>query len=90
MLQRPEILTREHIVLWLASKPADETYDWMLADEGCPCAIYTREHGLAHWSRCSELINDVPGAPSLNKLARDGEKSWGSLYERAREAWRRL
>jgi hypothetical protein len=85
MLQRPEILTREHVLLWLSSKPTTETYDWMADD--CPCATYTKEHGLAPWSKCPELINDTPNMPSLQTLARNEPWTWGSLHARARTAW---
>ena len=50
MLSRPEINTREHILLWLASKPADEKYDWGNPFT-CACGQYCNEFlgGNAKW-----------------------------------------
>ena len=41
MLARPEIGSREHIILWLAIQPADETFPWNKADD-CVCDRYYR------------------------------------------------
>lgn len=40
MLSRPEIGSREHILLWLASKPEDKMFLWRHKDI-CACGQYS-------------------------------------------------
>jgi hypothetical protein len=69
MLSRPEIGTREHVLLWLGSKDPNARYQWE-HPERCPCGQYRREH-RAEW------INQ------LSVLAEQQPRTWGALYERA-------
>ena len=72
MLSRPEIGTLEHIKLWVASKPQDESYEW--ASAGCPACLYMDEHGLS---------DDRPSAVrKLNTLAHVKPHTFGALRER--------
>jgi hypothetical protein len=86
MLQRSEVGTRGHILLWLAGKPEGEVYDWP-NPHCCPAATYAKEHmGRAEWDGVAELCHDNE-AVSLSTLARDGGQTWGALYQRASAAW---
>jgi hypothetical protein len=89
MLQRPEIGTREHVLLWLAGKPADEAYKWMPHEE-CPCAVYNLDHGMPKewWSEPNHRRARVKKTKiELSDLAGGFPRTWGALHDRAREAW---
>lgn len=99
MLARPEIGSREHMLLWLASKDPNETYNWRTSKQ-CACGVYAREHGLEtfdpevdwgheHLASTSTSISIGPiiRNDSLNGLAQQRPWAFGALYERAREAW---
>jgi hypothetical protein len=77
MLARPEIKTKEHVLLWLAGKPADETYDWNKAGE-CACGQYWGENVdrlFPHkWGQ--DLAMDW-----FNMIAMDC-KTFGELYQK--------
>jgi hypothetical protein len=85
MLARPEVGTREHILLWLASKPADATYAWADPFE-CACGKYSREFLTYPTAWCGPGF--IPGAPlfELNSIARE-RANFGELYLVARDKW---
>jgi hypothetical protein len=81
MLARPEIGTKQHIILWLASKPADETYQWN-DSKRCACGQYWGENVdnvFPHGWWCSN-----PRMAWLDILAMYCEsRTFGELYQRA-------
>ena len=85
MLARPEVGTKEHVLLWLASKPPEETYIWEKGDI-CACGQYTTanadvKHNIhGYWAR-------IPALCELNNLACTEPRNFGALYERAYGAW---
>jgi len=87
MLARPEIGTREHILLWLASRDPNEEYDWC-SYSNCACGKYARE--VLGKSNLWWVINCVtgPGAAlsELNVMA-SYCKSFGELEKCARKRW---
>ncbi len=97
MLSRPEIGTREHILLWLGSKKPDETYKWEKSTT-CACGQYANEHRLGEphnegngsfsyqWGSVEHLGGFSDN--SLNHLAEQHPRTFGALYERADKAWR--
>lgn len=89
MLARPEIGSREHILLWLAGKPEDEKYNWHNHRQ-CACGQYSIEmlNGTMRWQKYPNLDGHGPQfLCSLNYLAYCAPRTWGALYERARNAW---
>lgn len=59
MLSRPEVNTKEHILLWLASKDAKEEFHWPNS-RTCACAQYEAEHGLSYsWIGPLAELNDI-------------------------------
>jgi len=87
MLARPEIGTREHIMLWLESKDPDEEYDWF-SYARCACGQYAAD-GLGK-SNLWWIINCV-GMPKnplseLNIMA-NYCKTFGELAKLVRERW---
>jgi hypothetical protein len=90
MLARPEVETKEHIVLWLSSKTGE--YDWHNS-KVCACAQYWAEHGrqgdwvlnrLAHARDTFEDLYDLRQPMAwLNWLA-CGYDTFEDLYEAAR------
>jgi hypothetical protein len=76
MLARPEIGSREHILSWLASKPVDESYEWLSAT--CPCNQYGDKF---------DARDETPDVLQVNRLAHAQPQTFGALYERARKAW---
>ena len=72
MLSRPEIGTLEHVKLWVASKPQNESYEWLSAT--CPANRYIDEHGLSD--------DTLPAIRELNGLAHVAPHSFGALRER--------
>ena len=85
MLSRPEIGTREHILLWLSSKPEDQAYEWI--SDLCPWAQYAGE-----WLNFQPDImgGNAPTTPELyglNNFARVRPHTFGALSKRARELW---
>jgi hypothetical protein len=85
MLERPEIGTRGHVLLWLGGKLSDEAYPWT-DTKRCAAAQYAEQMELANWQREPTLSIDNDGV-SLSTLARDEPHTFGALYERARKAW---
>jgi hypothetical protein len=90
MLARPEIGTKAHILLWLASKPPEESFywrDWTV----CACGQYS----FAHYGDSRQWTRVEPGAPihELNQMARwvtsrvDGYGKFGDLYRQAMMVW---
>jgi hypothetical protein len=79
MLARPEIGTKQHVILWLASKPVDETYDWCKGSE-CACGQYWGEHVN---KKFPHMWRESPTMSWLNMLALDC-KTFGELYQKAR------
>jgi hypothetical protein len=70
-LARPEVGTREHVLMWLATKNENQTYEWLSGE--CPAGQYSREFGDEH----SGLNLD-----RLNRLAHIQPHTWGALAER--------
>jgi hypothetical protein len=95
MLQRPELATREHILMWLSGKPAAKAYTW-LDSNCCPAGLYAEEClGMERnggWGGIPVLSHDIVGGTpellSLSTLARAKPRTFGALYARARAAWR--
>lgn len=88
MLQRPEIGTREHILLWLASKPANESFYWLNPDI-CACGQYSKEFfgDSQAWGGMTGPIlhlNNIAGRLSSSICC---PIYWGDLYDAARKAW---
>jgi hypothetical protein len=89
MLARPEVGTREHILLWLARKPARGRFRWEDL-RNCACGQYSREHGAPAGCWLQE-----PAIYELNGIASGllGPKwftkrlTWGRLHRGAREVW---
>jgi len=81
MLSRPEIGSREHIMLWLASKDPRATYNWT-CPFSCACATYSDDsYGQRYYWVNMLSLHD------LNKLAYLRPWTYGALYKRARKAW---
>jgi hypothetical protein len=74
MLQRTEIGTKDHVLLWLETK-GDEAYDWLTGD--CPAGQYSREYGDERAGLNLERINT---------LAKIEPHTFGALHERASQA----
>lgn len=86
MLARPKLGTREHMLLWLAAKAPDETYEWE-SYEDCACGTYARETmDKSNW-----WWREFGGKPFawLNMLACHTPHTYGALYKRARKAHER-
>ena len=81
MLARPEVGTKEHILMWLASKPADEVFNWH-STKHCACGQYAETffYGLGCWSYNSALSE-------MNVVA-FFIPTFGKLHEAMRERWR--
>ncbi len=91
MLARPEIGSREHVLLWLDGQDPNETYDWSIASR-CACGQYVAQHGGRPWSEYPALSGgpypiSAPEDGSFNALAREEPHTFGALYKRAVEAW---
>jgi hypothetical protein len=86
MLARPEIGTREHILLWLASRNGAAGYEWGDVSV-CPAALYAADHGLAgEWRLAQWQVTDSPLA-ELSTMAASRE-TYGELYAAALRLWR--
>lgn len=84
MLARPEIGSHAHILLWLASQPADREYEWTNPWK-CACGQYSLEHyGLAcaWFTLKGHPINDLNGIALVTH-----PRTFGALYERAKKVW---
>jgi hypothetical protein len=57
MLSRPDVGSKEHIQLWLDTKDASETYEWLSGD--CPAGQYDREFGDAHAGLDLNWLNNL-------------------------------
>lgn len=89
MLARPELGTREHILLWLARKDPTEKYEYELYED-CACGQYARE-ALGKSNLWWATFATFPaGAPlrELNYMA-SGHKTFGALYDHVRKRWHR-
>jgi hypothetical protein len=88
MLARPEIGSKEHILLWLENKPPDEKYDWENYAE-CACGQYSRESlGKSNLWWIAYMAN--PGCPmnDLNRVAFFYD-TFGELLKAVRMQWGR-
>ncbi len=83
MLARPEIGSRQHILLWLAGKPADETYDWR-QEHDCACGQYAQEHLVDPWTWVGDRRHVLLW--EMNVIA-GSCKTFGQLSERLRKEW---
>lgn len=87
MLARPELGTREHILLWLSSQPPEREYHWSDPQE-CACGTYARETmGKSNLWWAMYACQDGTPFAALNNLAFPHPRTYGVLYERARKAW---
>lgn len=77
MLARPEIGSREHVLLWLAGDHQEPYYEWSRWTH-CPRALYAREHGLPEWDGVDTQLSDLAG---------EFPRTWAALHERASKAW---
>jgi hypothetical protein len=83
MLARPEVLSAEHILLWLAGKPPQQRYRW-IDRATCACGQYWEEYVNAErpgsWSR--------RGGPALNQLNDIAchHRTFGALHQAYAEA----
>jgi hypothetical protein len=83
MLARPEIGSKEHILLWLASRDPDEEYDW---DEWRVCARgqYCFEHFGEH-ANWPQFSLSAP-VHQMDYYAQH-HRTFGALYEVMRKQW---
>jgi hypothetical protein len=92
MLAKPEIGTREHILLWLSGKRPDEVFYWHEAAD-CACGQYAKSFGLEReWMKfLTGLVGrgDYPALSELNELAVMSDETFGDLYKSAEKAWRK-
>jgi hypothetical protein len=63
--------------MWLASKPADETFDWGNLNR-CACAQYSQTFDC-EWSFSDNLV-------AVNRVAL-GVKTFGQLYKSISARW---
>jgi len=88
MLARPEPGTREHMLLWLASQPADKTYPWTVPSR-CACGTYARQAmGKSNLWWSVQASRPGPFA-ELNNLAAIHPYTYGALHARALAAWQK-
>ena len=88
MLARPEVGSREHILLWLAGKPADEMFNWKSSSR-CACGQYSKKYLNSEYawisnpelSRMSDAVIDVMDL-------RNAHCSFGVLYQTMLKKWR--
>jgi hypothetical protein len=94
MLARPEVGTRGHILLWLASKNPKEYYAWYSCED-CAVAQYVKEamHRAPYplWSRIG-IDKKLEPLEELNEFAYEvadgaGDATFGDLYLAACLAW---
>jgi len=81
MLSRPEIGTKEHILLWLASKDPQLEYSWR-CPHGCAAATYCVENydWAYHWIDSDDL-------QEVSRKACPRPHTYGSLYQRMQKVW---
>jgi hypothetical protein len=86
MLSRPEIGTREHILLWCGGKDPNEKYRWENSLD-CACGQYAREHYGANYAWMSDP--NMPAAlRDMNTAAQHAKgQTFGALYEELRFRW---
>ena len=84
MLQRPELNTREHIVLWLDGK--EGSFFWSDA-QNCACGQYVTEFKLAKdkWPGPLGELNTIGGR--LCRLYERGYVPFAALAAQARKEW---
>jgi hypothetical protein len=82
MLARPEVGSKEHILLWLATKPPGEEFEWRDTNT-CACGQYAYgDHsGIGAWSEHQTLRE-------MNQEAFH-HHSFGSLYQAMLLLWKR-
>ena len=87
MLARPEIGSREHILLWLAGKPADGTFDWN-DPKKCAGGQYLYESTGGWWTEYGRNGNEQ-NFDNLGALAAAAcqHRTYGELYEAMRKQW---
>jgi hypothetical protein len=90
MLARPEIGTRAHILLWVASKPPEEEYYWRDAQH-CACGQYSKEfYGEAGaWTVTNPLlpIHEMNGHASAVMNPHTSCGTFGDLYRQLQLQW---
>ena len=97
MLARPEVGSKEHILLWLAAQPQDKKFSYM-TPSACACGQYSRAFlgsGMKwlkilaktgrHYSPDLEKLDEV--AFKLTGNGKRDEVSFGALYD-AFSTWR--
>lgn len=85
MLARPEIGSREHILLWLAGKPADEKFAYHNS-QICACGQYSSEHGnlCGIWIE-SKAVAEMDCA--ARAVSYHGYGTFGGLYKELSSRW---
>jgi hypothetical protein len=90
MLARPEIGTKAHILLWVASKPPKEEYYWRDGYQ-CACGQYSQEFfGRASaWMRMptSRAIHELNGHAGAVIDPRTDCGTFGDLYRQLQLQW---
>jgi hypothetical protein len=97
MLKRPEIGTKEHIILWLAGQPEHELFDWN-HESTCACGQYSKTFygkplswvdGRRYLPNLMLLNILAHKAACRHQLAHGGHlvATWGELHKIAVEQW---
>jgi hypothetical protein len=86
MLSRPEIGSRGHILLWLAGRDQNQSFDWN-SHRDCPAGQYSREvlgeSAPANWGADLNYLSWFAG-----DVTRQGKATFGKLYEAVAQEWR--
>ena len=92
MLQRPEIFSREDILLFIGSKNPEEKYDWSNA-KICARGQYLASRGITrHHKKYYDLIwsNEFP-IRELNNIAHichnEDKDTFGELHQALQRQW---
>jgi len=92
MLQRPDIGTMDHMKLWVASKPENETFIW--ADGGkCAAGQYAQEFDTEYYANLSRValhaLKNKLGLPYEESVASHSTRvSFGEVYKQMlNEGW---
>jgi len=87
MLQRPEIFSREDIILFVGDKNPAEKYFWP-DGEICARAQYLMARGYP--ARCDSIVE--PAVSELNKIAHNlwglKKNTFGKLHDELCRQWR--
>jgi len=86
MLSRPEIGTKEHILLWLAGKDVKAEYEWR-CPHSCPAGTYSEEFYNYHY-RWIEGDDVGRTLQEISRMAKRRPNNYGTLYKRAYKAWK--